>query len=43
MNNNQKLLNASACGNLKSVRQILATNKVDINFKDILMKNIHDI
>lgn len=32
---NQELLSASEKGDLKSVRQILKSNKVDINYQDV--------
>ena len=38
-----KLLKASEEGDIKSVQSLLAQKNIDINCKDILTKNIHDI
>ena len=38
-----KLLKASKEGDIKSVQSLLAKKKIDINCKDFLTKNIHDI
>ena len=42
-NSTKMLLKASEEGDFKSVQEILAKNKIDVNCTDILIQNIHGI